>query len=257
MGIVNCTPDSFFSGSRGGAERAFSLIDEGADIIDLGGESTRPGSSYIDEKEEIQRIVPVVKAIRKKSSVPISIDTRKKAVMEAAYDEGADILNDISAMEDDPQMIHFAANKNIPVILMHKRGIPSTMQNKTDYANVFNEVSSYLEARAELAMESGIDQNKIIVDPGIGFGKDYESNMRLIARCGEICGGRFPVLMALSRKTCIGQSTEKEVQDRLYGTLCADIFSVLKGAFMVRVHDVAPCKDTLAVLNSLLQYESV
>ena len=167
MGIVNCTPDSFFSGSRGGAERAFELIGEGADILDLGGESTRPGSDYVSAEEEIKRIVPVIEKIRRKSDIPIS------------------------------------------------------------------------------------------VDPGIGFGKNLEGNLNLISNCGSLCGGKFPVLMALSRKSCIGQVTGREVQDRLFGTLAADLISVLKGAFMVRVHDVAPCKDTLAVLKSLLKYESV
>ena len=252
MGIVNCTPDSFFSASRGGAERAFELIDEGADILDLGGESTRPGSDYVSAEEEIKRIVPVIEEIRRKSDIPISVDTRKKIVMQAAFDSGADILNDISALEDDPELAFFAAEKKIPVVLMHKRGIPSTMQADTEYKNIFNEVSSYLEQRAEFAIKSGIEKEKIIVDPGIGFGKNLEGNLNLISN-----GGKFPVLMALSRKSCIGQVTGREVQERLYGTLAADLISVLKGAFMVRVHDVAPCKDTLAVLKSLLKYESV
>ena len=257
MGIVNCTPDSFFSASRGGAERAFELIEEGADILDLGGESTRPGSDYVSAEEEIKRIVPVIEEIRRKSDIPISVDTRKKIVMQAAFDSGADILNDISALEDDPELAFFAAEKKIPVVLMHKRGIPSTMQADTEYKNVFNEVSSYLEQRAEFAIKSGIEKEKIIVDPGIGFGKNLEGNLNLVSNCGSLCGGKFPVLMALSRKSCIGQVTGREVQERLYGTLAADLISVLKGAFMVRVHDVAPCKDTLAVLKSLLKSESV
>lgn len=257
MGIVNCTPDSFFSGSRGGAERAFSLIDEGADILDIGGESTRPGAEYVEAQEEIRRIAPVIREIRRQSSIPISVDTRKKAVLEAALDEGADMLNDVSALEDDTQLGPFAAEKRIPVILMHKRGIPASMQNDTAYSDVFSEVSGYLSARAAFAMECGIRREKIIVDPGIGFGKDCGANMALIARCGSLCGGKFPVLMALSRKTCIGQACGRDADGRLYGTLAADMFAVLKGAFMVRVHDVAPCKDTFAVLKSLLRYESV
>ncbi|MGN0730077.1 dihydropteroate synthase [Treponema sp.] len=257
MGIVNCTPDSFFSGSRGGAERAFQLIDEGADILDLGGESTRPGSEYVDAEEEIRRVIPVIEEIRRRSDIPISVDTRKMSVMKAAFDSGADILNDVSALEDDPDMAFFAAEKEIPVILMHKRGIPSTMQASTEYEDVFREVNSYLESRAGFALSRGIKKNKIIVDPGIGFGKSLEGNLRLISGCGSLCGGKFPVLMALSRKSCIGQLTGRDVQDRLCGTLAADLFAVLKGAFMLRVHDVAPCKDTLAVLKSLLEYESV
>ena len=140
MGIVNATPDSFYSESRGGADRALSLVDEGADIIDIGGESTRPGSEYVSAEEEIERIVPVIEAVRKKSSVPISVDTRKCEVMKAARKAGADILNDVSALEDDSLMASYAASEKIPVLLMHKRGIPSTMQEKTSYKDVFADV---------------------------------------------------------------------------------------------------------------------
>ena len=252
MGIVNATPDSFFAGSRGGAADALRLIDEGADIIDIGGESTRPGSSYVDCDEEIRRIVPVIEEIRRHSAVPVSVDTRKKAVMEAAYNAGADILNDVSALEDDGDMASFAAATGIPVILMHKRGIPSDMQRNTSYADVCAEVGGYLDSRAQYAVAQGIAPEKIIVDPGIGFGKDLAANRALIAGCGQLCGGRFPVLMALSRKTCIGEMTGEAVEGRLYGTLAADLLAVLKGASLVRVHDVAPCRNTLDVLKSFI-----
>ncbi|MDO4506920.1 MAG: dihydropteroate synthase [Spirochaetales bacterium] len=252
MAIVNATPDSFYSESRGNLDRALKMIDEGADLLDIGGESTRPGSAYVDEEEELSRVVPLVREIRKHSSIPISIDTRKKSVMEAAFDAGADILNDVSAMEDDEAMADFCARAGIPVILMHKRGIPGNMQSNTEYGNVFDEVSSYLDARADYAISRGIKKDKIIVDPGVGFGKDLGGNVQLIKNCGKLCGGKYPVLMALSRKTCIGQMTGREVDERLYGTLAADLISVLNGAFMVRVHDCAPCVDTFAVLKSLL-----
>ncbi|MCR5218111.1 dihydropteroate synthase [Treponema sp.] len=250
MGIVNCNEDSFFSGSRGGAERAFLLEEEGADIIDLGAESTRPGSRYISEEEELSRLIPVIKEIRKKSSIPLSIDTRRKSVMEAAFNEGADMLNDISALEDDPALAAFAAEKKIPVFLMHKRGIPSEMQSNTSYENVFREVDNYLKERVEYALSQGIDSSKIIVDPGIGFGKDLEANKILTARCGELCGGKYPVLMALSRKSYIGLITGRKTEDRLYGTIICNFISMLSGASYVRVHDVAPCVDMLAVLKS-------
>ncbi len=253
MGIVNVTPDSFFSGSRGGADKALNLIEEGADILDIGGESTRPGAEYVSEQEQINRIVPVLREIRKHSSIPVSIDTRSKLVMEAAYNEGADIVNDISSLEDDESLGVFAAEKKLPVILMHKRGIPQNMQKDTSYKNVFNEVSDYLSERASYAQKLGIAEDKIIVDPGIGFGKNLEANVTLISRCGELCAGNYPVLMALSRKTCIGEMTGEPVEDRLYGTLAADIISVLKGAFMVRVHDVKPCRNTLDVLKLLME----
>lgn len=251
MGIVNCTPDSFYPGSRGGRDLAFKCIDEGADILDLGGESTRPGAGYIDEKEEIERIVPVLREIRKRSDIAVSIDTRKKRVMEAAFEEGADILNDVSALEDDPEMASFAAARRIPVILMHKRGSSADMQNNTEYGDIFREVDSYLSKRIQHALDEGIEPDKIILDPGIGFGKDLKGNLELMKKCGRLCGGNYPLLMALSRKSCIGELTGKEVSDRLYGTLAADLFSILYGAKLVRVHDVGPCADTLSVMSAL------
>ncbi len=250
MGIVNCNDTSFYSKSRGGAERALSLIEEGAEILDLGAESTRPGSSYISAEEEMERLIPVIREVRKVSSIPISIDTRKKKVMSACFEEGADILNDISALEDDPELAEYAALKKIPVILMHKRGIPGEMQKLTDYDDVFSEVSDYLEKRAEYAASCGIEPSKIIVDPGIGFAKNLEQNKILMAKCGLLCKKKYTVLMALSRKTCIGEITSRAIEDRLYGTLAADLLCVLCGAQIVRVHDVKPCVDTLAVLKS-------
>jgi dihydropteroate synthase len=252
MGIVNATPDSFFAASRGGLDNALKLIDEGADILDIGGESSRPGSEYVPADEEIKRIVPVIEAVRKQSAIPISIDTRKKEVMEAAFNAGADIVNDISALEDDPLLADFVSLHKLPVILMHKRGIPVIMQRNTVYQNVFAEVNDYLCARADFAMGRGIAADKIIVDPGIGFGKNVEDNSTLIRRCGDLCGKKYKVLMALSRKTCIGEMTGRPVDERLYGTLAADLFAVMRGASLVRVHDVSPCRDTLKVLQRLV-----
>lgn len=259
MGIVNATPDSFYGGSRGGADLALQLADEGADIIDIGGESTRPGSLYVSEEEEIRRVIPVIEQIRKSSGVAISVDTRKKAVMEAAWNAGADIVNDVSALEDDDSLAAFAADKGLPVILMHKRGIPSTMQKQTSYDDVLAQVSSYLTERAKLAEEAGIARGKIIVDPGIGFGKGLAENKTLIWGCGSLCGGRYPVLMALSRKSCIGmmvgeEGGPSESEARLYGTLTADILAVLRGASLVRVHDVKACRSSLDVLESFKDF---
>lgn len=252
MGIVNATPDSFFDKSRGGAERALRLIDDGADFLDIGGESTRPGSEYVSAEEEIRRVVPIINEIRKHSDIPISIDTRKFDVMKAAFEAGADILNDISALEDDEMLASFCAKENLPVVLMHKRGIPSNMQKNTNYGkDVFDEVNSYLEKRAEFALASGIKPDKIWLDPGIGFGKDVKGNFELIRRCGELCGGKYPVLMALSRKSCIGAVTGREVQERLSGTLTADVLSVLHGASMVRVHDVKETVDSLKIISAV------
>lgn len=251
MGIVNVTPDSFWKESRGGIEHARMLINQGADILDIGGESSRPGCDYVSAEEELSRVIPVIEAIREESDIPISIDTRKKIVMEKAFEAGADILNDISALEDDPALGEFAAKSKIPVILMHKRGIPSNMQDNTSYSNAFNEVNSYLLKRVDYAKSLGISEEKIIVDPGIGFGKDLDANIDLLKNVGLLCNGKYPILMALSRKTCIGQITGKDVPERLSGTLAADLISVMLGASLVRVHDVEETVDTLKVLSAL------
>ncbi len=252
MSIVNADNDSFFAKSRGGFRLAKKHIDEGADIIDVGGESTRPGSRYIDAKEEIKRVVPVIKKIRRYSNIPISVDTRKYDVMSAAFDAGADILNDVSAMEDDPRLIKFSAQQKIPVILMHKKGIPAIMQNETNYSDVFKEVSGYLEARAEIALQNGISSDKIIVDPGIGFGKNTEQNAVLIKKSGELCQRKYMVLMALSRKSFFGAVCGREVGDRLWGTIAADVYSILNGVSMVRVHDTAAAVDSVKVIKEIL-----
>jgi dihydropteroate synthase len=170
--------------------------------------------------------------------------------MKAAFDAGADILNDISALEDDSRLAQFCAESKIPVILMHKRGNPSTMQKNTVYENVFDEVNEYLKARVDFSLKAGIEAEKIWLDPGIGFGKNVNDNFELMKRCGELCDGKFPVLMALSRKTCIGEVTGRDVGGRLSGTLTADILSVLRGASMIRVHDVAEAVDSLKVMQA-------
>ena len=252
MSIVNADKDSFFSKSRGGFRLAKRHIEEGADIIDIGGESTRPGSSYIDAKEEIKRIVPVIKKIRAYSGIPISVDTRKYDVMSAAFDAGADILNDVSALEDDNRLLAFAAREKFPVILMHKRGVPSVMMDNLKYDAVFKNVNEYLERRAEIALQNGISSDKIIVDPGIGFGKNREQNAVLIKRAGELCGKKYMVLMALSRKTFFGDVCKRKVEDRLWGTIAANVYSALNGVSMVRVHDTAPAVDSVKVIREIL-----
>ena len=251
MGIVNATPDSFFEGSRGGAELARRLIDEGADLLDIGGESTRPGSEYVSADEEISRVIPLIRAVREYSDIPVSVDTRKFEVMSAAFDAGADILNDISALEDDERLGGFCAEKKIPVILMHKRGSPCTMQRDTVYGNLFGEVSRYLASRVEFARACGIGADKIWLDPGIGFGKDVEGNLELVRRCGELLGGNYPVLMALSRKSFIGEVTGRDADGRLAGTIAANLIAVLRGASIVRAHDVRETADSLRVLSAL------
>lgn len=266
MGIINLTSDSFFSKSRvsdyqKAIETSLKMIEDGADILDIGAESTRPGSQYICENEEIDKIIPVVEGIRKyNKKVAISIDTRKTNVIKQSVKSGADILNDVSALEDGEKIAEFVADSNIPVILMHKKGIPLTMQKNTEYADVIKEVSEYLCNRADFALSKGIKSDKIIFDVGIGFGKDLNANLDLITNCNyfKTCWKNhpkdgIPILMALSRKTCIGEITGKPVEERLAGTLAANIFSVLKGCSILRVHDVKETVDSIKVLDALLK----
>ena len=267
MGIVNATPDSFYEGSRGGVERALQLIDEGADILDIGGESTRPvgytpvGYTPVGAEEEISRIMPVIEAVRKVSSIPISIDTNKLKVFKAAFAAGADIWNDITALsgtgkpdgdveksadgtaaaygEPRWEAADFLAKTGASVILMH-----------TGSASV-QEVSDFLGQRAVFCISNGIASDKIIIDPGIGFGKTTEESLALIKEPLALCGGRYPVLMALSRKRCIGDMTGRPAEERLAGTLAADLISVQKGTSIIRVHDVSSAIDTLNVMKFL------
>lgn len=251
-GIVNVNNDSFWKGSRGGFSLAKRLILEKADILDIGAESSRPGSKYISEKDELKALIPLIRKIRKFSDIPISVDTRKKNVFEACVQEGADILNDISALEDDSQMARYAGNEKIPVILMHKRKNPDIMQKYTEYEDVFKEVEDYLYSRIQYAVENGIDEDKIIIDPGIGFAKDLHANLVLIKNCGRLCSWKYPLMMALSRKSFLGLLTGKTVDKRLVGTVSANLYSVINGAKFVRVHDVKEAVDSLDVLKGIL-----
>ncbi|MDR3283747.1 MAG: dihydropteroate synthase [Treponema sp.] len=258
MGIINLTPDSFWSGSRkyGQTPQAavgamLKMEEDGADIIDTGAESSRPGAAYVGAEEETRRLIPVIAEFRRHSSLPLSVDTRKLAVFRAAVDAGADILNDISALEDDPDLGAYAARGKIPVILMHKRGEPAIMQQRTEYDDPVAEVEAYLWGRIDYALSCGIGKDKIILDPGIGFGKNQEANRALIARSGGLCGGEYPVLMALSRKTWVGGVTGRDVPERLAGTLAANLIAVQNGAALVRAHDVRETVDMLKILKEL------
>lgn len=260
MGIVNATPDSFYEPSRStsvekGLERALALEAEGADIIDIGGESTRPGSSYISEEEEIERVIPLIEAVRKRSAVPLSIDTRKAAVMKAAFKAGATLCNDISALTDDPALGTLIAKEGGTVVLMHKRGTPPTMQrNIPQYRNVVTEVRDYLEKRAVYALTCGVVRERIIIDYGIGFGKTAEDNYRLVAASACFTGLGYPLLVGLSRKSFIGAVTGEAPEKRLAGTLAATMYAVQRGASIVRAHDVAETRELLLVLKELQKY---
>lgn len=256
-GIVNANSDSFWKKSRGGFSLAKKLIDEKADLLDIGAESSRPGSKYISEKDELKALIPLIKKIRKYSDIPISIDTRKKNVIEACVSEGADILNDISALEDDAEIGKFCGKAKIPVILMHKRANPDIMQKYTEYNDVFEEIQSYLYSRIEYAESCGIEKSKIILDPGIGFAKDLRANLILVKNAGKLCNGKYPVMMALSRKSFLGQITGRTVDERLSGTLACDLYSVMTGCSFIRVHDVKEAVDTLSVLTAIENCENI
>jgi dihydropteroate synthase len=256
MGIVNCTPDSFFAGSRAASvqdacERALAMEAAGAAIVDLGGESTRPGSDYVSEAEEIERVLPVVMAIRERSGLPISVDTRKAAVARLALEAGADIVNDISALEDDPAMAGLAAASGAALVLMHKRGEPKTMQAAPDYADAVAEVRGYLGRRAELALAAGVPRDRIVLDPGFGFGKRYEDNLDLLIHLAEISGAGYPVLVGLSRKSFLGTATGRGVGERLAATAAAQTVAMLSGAAIVRAHDVAEALDAARLVGAL------
>lgn len=267
MGIINANNNSFWKHSRFTGKKAINqalkMIDDGADILDIGAESTRPGASYICEKEELKVLIPLVKQIRKHSDIPISIDTRKLSVMKACYQEGANMLNDISALEDDNNMPYFLNESKIPVILMHKKGNPLTMQENPQYDDIIKDVTEYLLARCKFAVSKGISPEKIILDPGIGFGKKLIHNKKLILSCTTILQNiknglkcnTWPkhIVMALSRKTCIGELTSREVQDRLSGTLAANLLAVEKGATILRVHDIRETRDMLLVYRGLYE----
>lgn len=261
MGIVNATPDSFYAESRGGVERALQLIREGADILDIGGESTRPGYTPVSVEEEVSRIIPVIQAVRRESSIPISVDTTKLEVFKEAFAAGADIWNDVTALsgakknngEDEKSSDGTAASFGEPsresALFIAKSGV-SVILMHTGQAEV-NEVSDFLGQRAVFCLANGVASDKIILDPGIGFGKTREQNLNLIKGPLSICAGRYPVLMALSRKRCIGDMTGRPAEERLAGTLAANMISVQNGAKIIRVHDVSSTIDTLNVMKNL------
>ena len=254
MGIINCTPDSFYEGSRmniveEALDTARKMVADGAGILDIGGESSRPGSFYVSAEEEINRVVPVIRAIRKEMSVPISIDTRKKDVAVAAVEAGADIINDISALKDDAGLASYAAEKNLPVILMHMKGSPKNMQNDPFYENVVASVKSELLIAAENALSAGIKKENIVLDPGIGFGKRQQDNIDLLKGLEELKETGYPLLIGLSRKRFIGNITGRETEDRLAGTIAANAFAMMNGADILRVHDVRETVDMVKILR--------
>lgn len=253
MGVLNVTPDSFSDGGRCGSldatvEHGLRMTEEGADVVDVGGESTRPGSDPVSVAEELARVIPVITALRLQTSVPISIDSSKSEVAERALDAGASIINDVTACTGDPRMIELAARTRAGLVLMHMRGTPRTMQASPGYQDVVREVREYLAARVLAAREAGCDTETIMIDPGIGFGKTLQDNLLLLGNLGELLDIGRPVAVGTSRKSFIGAITGQErAGDRIEGTIASCLHAVSRGAACVRVHDVAPVRRALAV----------
>ena len=244
MGILNVTPDSFYDGGkRSEPTRAIAdgveMVQSGAEVLDVGGESTRPGARPVDEAEELARVLPVIRGLRREVGVPISIDTYKAGVARAALDAGADIVNDISALRFDPALVSLVAAEGVPVILMHMQGKPQTMQSEPRYNDVVREVRDFLAAQLYEAMDAGIAAERIILDPGIGFGKTLEHNLQLLRGLPALAALGQPLLVGASRKAFIGKILDLDPDHRLEGSLAAAVAAVLGGANLLRVHDVA------------------
>lgn len=258
MGIVNVTPDSFSDGGRwtstaAAVDHAMRLVEQGADVLDIGGESTRPGAEPVGEAEEIERVAPVIAAVRARWGGPISVDTMKPAVARAAVAAGATMWNDVTALSQAPDSLAVAAELGCAVVLMHMKGEPRTMQADPRYGDVVAEVRDYLRDRAEAAMAAGVARENIWLDPGIGFGKTLEHNMALTARLGELVALGFPVLYAASRKRTIQavDPTAVEATDRLGGSLALALEAARRGARMIRVHDVRQTVQALRLQSAV------
>jgi dihydropteroate synthase len=256
MGIVNVTPDSFSDGGEFlDPERAIAhgreLADEGADILDVGGESTRPGARAVDAAEELGRVVPVVEALAK-DGPKVSIDTSKTEVARAALDAGASMVNDVTALRADPDLAALCAERDCEVVLMHMLGDPRTMQENPVYHDVVDDIKVFLAERIEFATVAGIRRERIWIDPGIGFGKTVEHNLELHRRLGEFAELGRPVAFGSSRKSFIGKLTGAGVDQRLGGTIASNVIAYANGARMLRVHDVAPMQEALTVADAIL-----
>lgn len=257
MGVINTTPDSFSDPGRFASfDQAFAeaqrMIASGADILDIGGESTRPGSQAVDAEEELARTIPLIEAIREISSIPISIDTNKSAVMRAAVAAGANLINSVWALRQEDSL-QVAAQLQVPVCLMHMQGTPATMQQNPTYTNVVVEVMEFLQERIDAAESAGIDRRNIIVDPGFGFGKTLEHNLLLLKSLSEFQRLGVRLLVGMSRKGMIGAVLDKPADQRLYGSLAVAVIAAMQGADIVRVHDVAATADALAMVRAMGQ----
>ena len=256
MGILNVTPDSFsdggkFLGFQNAVDQGMKMIQEGADIIDVGGESTRPGSDPVSLEEELSRVIPVISSLAQKTEVPISIDTYKSEVAGRALEAGAQMINDISALRFDPEMKKVVSESKVPIVLMHIKGTPKDMQKDPSYDDVIGEVRDYLRDSLGIAQRVGIAKDRIIIDPGIGFGKRLEDNLNILKKLREFSILGCPILIGCSRKAFIGRILDLPVQERLEGSLAALAVAVMNGANIVRVHDVKESKRVAGLVDAV------
>jgi dihydropteroate synthase len=257
MGVINVTPDSFYGRSRTpDAERAVArgleLQGQGADILDIGGESSRPGSDPVPAAEERRRVIPVISGLRRKTDIFLSVDTNKREVAQAAVEAGADIVNDISALRFDAGLLEWIASSGAAIVLMHMLGTPKTMQVEPSYKDVLAEVRSFLAARKAAAEAAGLEADRIILDPGIGFGKRPEDNLTLLNRLPDLEALGCPLLVGPSRKSFLGAILDLPAEERLEGTLAAAVLSVIRGAHILRVHDVEAVRRAVRTAEAVL-----
>lgn len=256
MAILNVTPDSFSDGGKHNSclqavTKAMEMIEEGADIIDIGGESTRPGSAEVSAEEELQRVIPLIEQLSEKTSVPISIDTKKTIVMREAVSAGAKMVNDVSALSDKGS-ISFLSSCNADICLMHMQGIPQTMQDSPQYKDVAADVKQYLQKRIEICLQSGISAKRIIIDPGFGFGKTVEDNYRLFSNLQQFKDLGCRLLVGVSRKSMIGSVINRPVEERVYGSCALAALAVVKGASIIRAHDIKATRDAVDLAYMVL-----
>jgi dihydropteroate synthase len=256
MGIINVTPDSFSDGGKyanveAAVMRAKQMVADGADIIDIGGESSRPGAEPITANEECRRVIPVVQALAEQFQIPISVDTYKAKVAREALSAGACVINDITALHGDPNMCQIVADAQAGVILMHMQGVPATMQKTPTYQNVVAEVHAWLTEVASQAVDRGIDSSRIMIDPGIGFGKTFDHNLEILRHLMQFRGIGYPMLVGVSRKKFIGRILDLPVHQREEGTAATVAWSIINGANVVRVHDVAKMKQVAQVIDTI------
>jgi dihydropteroate synthase len=258
MGVLNVTPDSFsdgglFSDRETAIAHGLKMVEEGADLIDIGGESTKPGSKPLELDEELRRVIPVIETLAKEVDTPISIDTYKSTVAKRAIEAGAQIINDISGLRLDPSLSKVAAKEDVPLVLMHIRGNPETMQKNIHYESLFSEIIQYLKNSIQKAESAGVQPEQIIIDPGIGFGKTVEDNLLILKNLQEFKILGKPLLLGTSRKSFIGKILKAEVTERLEGTLSSIVIGVLNGAHIIRCHDVIQAKRAIAIADAVRQ----